>query len=358
MDWRIREKMFLYDHEIVKRDMEEIISFPYIPFEKMNHKRVLITGANGMLAYYFTCVLMYLNQQKGMDISVVALVRSKEKALKKFSIFLQNPNFILLHQNICDPISIKLPVHFILHAAGASSPKYIKNEPLEIIKANVQGSFQVLEFARRNPIESILYTSTREIYGKVEGKQWIEESDMGILDPLDSRSCYPESKRMAEQIFKSYHIKYHIPFTIVRIAHSYGPGMDIEQDGRVMSDFISDIVNKRDIILKSDGTAIRAFCYLTDTITAMYMAMLSGKNGEAYNISNETEPYSIRVVAEKLLKLFPELNAKLVTRKETESGLYCNYTRVGLSTKKIELLGWKPIITLEQGLYRTVQSFF
>lgn len=347
--------MFLYKNKEFFADIDELTSRD-IPFEKLNNKTVMITGANGMLAYCFTLALMHLNIEKGYNIKVVALVRNVQKAKKKFEGFLSDGRFVLLGQDICTPIDYYGDVNYIFHAAGNASPYFIKNDPVGIIAANTQGTVNVLEFARNKSIENIVFASTREVYGKVDGVEFISEDDMGVFDPLDARSCYPESKRMAETIFRSYNIQYGVPFTVTRIAHSYGPGMIIGNDGRVMADFISDTVAGRNIILKSDGLAERAFCYVTDAVAGIFLVMLKGEIGEAYNIANETEPMAIRNVAIMLSELFPEKGIN-VAYKHTDDSSYCKYARVGLSTAKIEALGWQPKIKLIDGLRKTVLSF-
>ncbi len=349
--------MFLYDKAVVKEDMKDIVSREYIPFEMLKGKSVLVTGATGMLAYYFTLALMHLNIEKDYDIRVIALVRNKKKAEAKFSGFLSDSRFRILAQDVCEKINIDGDVDYIFHAAGAASPYFIKNDPTGIIAANTEGTVNVLELAKEKKVTNIIYPSTREIYGKVEGVEFIKETDMGVFDPLDSRSCYPESKRIAETILKSYNVQFGVPFTVLRIAHSFGPGMIIESDGRVMADFISDAVNSRNIVLKSEGLAERAFCYVTDAVAAIFTAMLKGECGEAYNLANETEPTAIRDVAQMLSDLFPERNIKVVFEISGDSSGYCNYTRVGLDTSKLEALGWKPQVKLIDGLRNTVVSF-
>lgn len=349
--------MFLYDKPVVREDMNDLISRDYIPFEELRGKTVLVTGATGMLAYYFTLGLMHLNYEKDYGIRVIALVRNKKKAQAKFEGFLGDSNFEILAQDVCEKISIEGDVDYIFHAAGAASPYFIKNDPTGIIAANTEGTVNVLELAREKNVTNIVYPSTREIYGKVEGVDFIKETDMGVFDPLDARSCYPESKRIAETILKSYNVQYGVPFTVLRIAHSYGPGMIIESDGRVMADFISDAVNSRDIVLKSEGLAERAFCYVTDAVAAIFTAMLKGECGQAYNLANETEPTAIRDVAQMLSDLFPERNIKVIFEIAKDTGAYCNYARVGLDTAKLEALGWKPIVKLVDGLKKTVISF-
>jgi len=349
--------MFLYSKDVVLKDMEELTSRADVPFEKLRDKTVLITGATGMLAYYFTLAIMHLNLTRDYKTKVIALVRNKAKAEEKFRGFLENPYFEIMAQDVCDPIDYEGDIHYIFHAAGACSPYFIKHNPTGIIAANTQGTVNVLELARKKNVINIIYPSTREIYGKVEGVEFIKETDMGVFDPLDARSCYPESKRIAETILKSYLVQYGVPFTVLRIAHSYGPGMIIDSDGRVMSDFISDAVNKRNIILKSEGLALRAFCYVTDAVAAIFLAMLEGECGGVYNLANETEPTPIRDVAQMLCDLFPERGIKVIFELSGDKGAYCNYARVGLDTAKLEALGWKPQVKLIDGLKRTVVSF-
>lgn len=348
--------MFLYNKAVVKADLDELISRD-IPFENLKGKTVLVTGATGMLAYYFTLTLMHLNREKNYGIKVLALVRSKNKAEAKFEGFLNDENFVILAQDVCTPINYEGDIHYIFHAAGAASPYFIKNDPTGIIAANTQGTVNILELAKKCNTENVVYPSTREVYGKVDDVDFVKESDMGTFDPLDARSCYPESKRMAETILKSYMVQFGVPFTVLRIAHSYGPGMIIGNDGRVMSDFITNAVNSEDIVMKSDGLAERAFCYVSDAVAAIFLVMLKGEKGEAYNLANETEPMAIRDVAKLISALFPERNINVVYQESTDTSSYCNYARKGLNTEKLEALGWKPTVKLKDGLKSTVLSF-
>lgn len=351
--------MTLYENKIVQNDLSEIVK-NIKNIEDLKNSSVLITGATGMLATYITYTLMYLNEKENYNIQIFALVRSEEKAKQKFGDFLQNSNFKLVIQDVTKSIEIFDKIDYIIHSAGSASPYFILNDPVGIIKANTIGTINVMEFARKCNVKKVLYTSTREVYGKVDDDIFeITEDIIGKLDQTDSRSCYPESKRMGENICKSYQLQFGIPFNNVRIAHSYGPGMTIDNDGRVMSDFIYCTVNNKDITLNSDGTAKRAFCYIVDSITAIFMVLLNGENGESYNIANETEEMQIKDVALTLTKIFKEKNLKVIyldSSKVNRDG-YSKITRVKLSTKKLENLGWKPQVKLEDGLKRTVESF-
>lgn len=350
--------MFSFYNKIVQEDMQELVSRE-IDFERLNYKTVLITGANGMLATYLVYVLMYLNINKSYNIKVLALVRNKERAQRRFGDFFDNPLFTLMEQDVCDSVSYQQDIHFIIHAAGNASPKYILTDPVGIIKANIIGTINILELAKNRNTERILYTSTREVYGKVaENIHEITEYDNGILDFNDLRACYPESKRLAETLLKSYSYQYGVPYITARIAHSYGPGMQIEQDGRVMADFISDVVNKRNIVLKSTGEAKRAFCYITDAVSGILIALLEGTPGQAYNIANENEDIRICDVARLMTDIFPDRGLKvLYDIPEKQSAGYSKMGRTKLSTKKIEELGWKCEISLQAGIERTIASF-
>lgn len=345
-------------NQIILKDMQDIEERG-LSLEKLKNSSVLITGASGMLASYLVHFFMYLNEKEKYQIKVTALVRNEKKAWKKFEQYRNNKNFIMKVQDVCIPFSIDDSLDFIIHAAGNASPYFILNDPTGIIAANTTGTVNVLEVARKAGVKKVLYTSTREVYGKMpEGRTEIFEDTFGTLDPTEIRACYPESKRMAETILQSYFYQYHVPFTTVRIAHSYGPGMIIDDDGRVMADFISDIVHERNIILKSTGDAERAFCYITDAVSGMLFALLNGDNGEAYNIANEKEPLPIREVAELLTELYPEKGLRVVFDiPEKMSAGYSKMGRVRLNTEKLESKGWNCKVSLREGLMRTVESF-
>lgn len=173
---------------------------------------------------------------------------------------------------------------------------------------------------------------------------------------MDARSCYPESKRAAETLLKSYRLQYGVDFNTIRIAHAYGPTMTLENDGRVMADLVGDVVAGRDIVLKSNGEAIRAFLYVTDAVLGMFTVLFRGKAGEAYNLANETEPVSIRELAQRLAASRNDKTIRVVVNEWDQKG-YCAYRRTALDTTAIGHLGWKPRVSLGEGITRVVSSF-
>ena len=301
--------MLNFSNIIVQEDMKDIYNEDIL-FNKLKNKSVLITGATGMLATYIVYFLYYLNLNRDINVKIHILARNKKKIEELFGAFTNDENFIIVNQDVTNEISIKEKIDYIFHLASSANPKNILENPIGIIKANTLGTINICEFALRNNA-LVFFASTREIYGKIEGKEFVKEIDMGVCDCLEDRACYPESKRISETICKSYNLQYGMKYQICRIAHVYGPGMNIDNDGRIMSDIISDIVNNRNIILKSDGSAQRAFCYLSDAVRAIFFILLNGQENDVFNLSNEEEEISIKNLAELCTNLFIEKNIKV-----------------------------------------------
>jgi len=345
-------------NKIIEGDLIQIVKND-IDWKRFENKTVLIAGANGFLPAYMVETLLYLVQTNLVKtLNVIALVRNKEKAEKRFAPLLHSGHLQLVVQDVCVPLQIDVPVHFIVHAASQASPKYYGVDPVGTLNANVSGTINLCELARKNPVESFLYFSSGEVYGKTSEKiVSVTETDYGCLDPMNVRSCYGESKRMGETIGVSYLHQYGVPMKVVRPAHTYGPGMDLN-DGRVFADFVRDIVTNKDIVMNSNGSASRAFCYLTDATTAFFKILLQGTNGEAYNVANPNCEITIVELAEKLVALFPEKKLKVIRKENTETGyIASSNTRNNLSIEKIKSLNWIPSVSIEEGFYKTILSY-
>ena len=348
--------MITFENRIVQEDLKGIISASYLNLEKLRGKTILITGVSGMLATYLAYTIYYLNIHENFQTKIIGTARNMEKANAKFQ-NLSKEYFELIQHDVTEPLEYEGVIDYIIHAASNASPKFISTDPVGIIKANTLGTMNLLELSRKKTIQNFLFLSTREIYGK-SIKNSLTEQDYGGFDILSPRACYPESKRMAETLLESYAVQYKIPYTVARIAHSYGPGMEVNNDGRIMSDLISNVVNSEDIILKSEGTAERAFCYLSDATTALLTILLNGDFGQAYNVANEDEPIQIRDLAQKLVTLLPERGLKVkFDIPKSQSTAYSTDGRTVMDMSKIEKLGWQRVVTLDSGLKKTIESF-
>ena len=325
-----------------------------LPWRELDGKTVLVTGATGMLASYVTWLLLHLHEHAGINVSVVALCRNRQKAEQYFGSYVGKSYFSLLIQDVCEPITYEGKVDYVFHLAGNASPYFINSDPVGIMKCNLLGTMNVLEYARDCQTKKVIFASTREVYGKNEEAELLDEQAYGALDPLDDRSCYPESKRAAETLLKSYYLQYGVNFNAIRIAHSYGPTMKLENDGRVMADLMGDVVADRDIVLKSSGEAVRAFLYVTDAVVGMFTVLFYGETAKAYNLANETEPVSIKDLAHMLAVSRADKRIQVVVSEGGQKG-YCAYRRTALDTSAIELLGWKSQVLLKEGISRVLQ---
>lgn len=347
--------MLTYSHPIVQKDLSEI---NVTPLSELDNRTILVTGANGQIATYIIYSLMYQIIHYHLNTHVIALSRNKEKAETLFQEFLTNEHFTLLIQDVCSPINYPKQIDYIFHFAGNASPYFIVHDPVGIMKSNLLGTINILELAKEKGTQKVIFASTREVYGENKMELSLSENSFGSINCMDSRSCYPESKRAAETLCKSYYLQYGIDFNAVRIAHTYGPGMKLDNDGRVMADLLACVIHGENIILKSKGEALRAFCYINDTIRGLFLILQKGAPAEAYNLANETEEISIRQLAELLIKITPEKKLQVEFKiPEKEQGAYCNYKRVQMNTQKLEGLGWRPIISLKEGITRTIKSF-
>lgn len=346
------------NNSVIEEDLEAILGTS-LPWQELSGRTVLITGANGLIPSYMVDTCMALNRRPLLDspVHVLVLVRNEAAARSRFARYQNNPHLEFLVQDVCEPVSWPGRVDFIIHAASQASPKYYNADPVGTLSANVMGTLNLLKLAVEKQVESMLFLSSGEIYGQVpDAFIPTKEEDWGHVNPMSVRSCYAESKRMAETMCVCWHHQYGVPVKVVRPYHTYGPGMKLD-DGRVFADFVGNILNRQDIAMTSEGTAIRAFCYLADATAGFFTILLNGVNGEAYNIGNPEGAASISELASTLVSLFPEYGLKVV--RSAPSGQYVpskidkNIPDITRAMK----LGWRPSTGITAGFSRTIRSY-
>lgn len=349
----------MMNKDILENDMDNIVSHD-LPWEKFFGKTVLITGANGFLPAYMLRTLLFLNRKysDSTAIKVIALVRNYDNAKKQLADVIDDNNLSFLVQDVCDKLSIDGEVNFIIHAASQASPKFYGVDPVGTLKANVIGTLNLLELAREKKTEQFFYFSTGDVYGHFDSNVYYEEEKFGWIDPLNIHSCYGESKRMAENMCICYMHQYGIDVRIARIFHAYGPGVKLN-DGRSFADFISNVINNQDIVLNSDGSAVRAFCYISDATKGFFTIMLKGEPGNAYNVGNENNCISIFNLANIIVDLVPEkkLSVKRKDFEHDEKYLQSPYSTVLPNCSKLKKLGWLPDISIKDGFLRTLNFY-
>ena len=336
--------------QILYEDAEQIIS-QKLSWSKLNNARVLVTGAGGMLGSYITRTISLLKEKSNWETEIYVLVRNPEKLPSDLSEKLN-----IIQQSVTEPIQTNVEFDYIIHAASPASPLIMKDDPVGTIAANVLGTYYTLELARRSGAEGYMFISSREIYGQpYEGQAEFTEETYGFVDPLSARSCYPEGKKAAETMCASFAQQYDLNVKIARLAHTYGPGMSID-DGRVQADFLRDVVNHRDIVLKSEGRPVRTYTYISDAVSALFYILLDSDE-QVYNISSPDATVTIRQLAETLADAYPERGLKVVfdIPEEQKNTGAAPFTLGILNSDKLNSLGWKPVYSLKEGLMRTVE---
>lgn len=347
--------MILYNNTIVQEDLKNICE--RVELYEFEGKNILITGANGHIATYIAYTLLYAHEKHILvGTQIYVLSRNASMLSQLYGIFRDIPCFHMIVGDVAEFEQVEIRFDYIFHFAGNASPYYIMNDPVGILKANITGTLNVAELAIKAPGSKIIYSSTREVYGANDKDNVLDEKAFGVIDPLDLRSCYPESKRAAETILASYYTQYGLLYVIARIAHCYGPGMKLTNDGRVMSDFVNFAINHKDIVLNSNGKALRSFCYITDVVVALLM-MATNKSGPcAYNLANESDELSIKELAEYIAEMVGDIKVRF-NFTSIDSSVYCAYKRKPLDCTRLKEIGWQPEVDIRNGVERTVRSF-
>lgn len=336
--------------EILRQDAEGVAA-ENINWEKLKNSKVLITGASGMIGSSMARVLTVVKEKHRMDMEIYALVRNPHRLPEDI-----RDKVNVIKHDVTQPLETGEAFDYIIHAASPASPLIMKDDPVGTIAANTLGAFYTLELARKSKAKGYLFISSREIYGQPYGDQKeFKEDTYGFVDPLSPRSCYPEGKKAAETMCASFKAQYSLNVKIARLAHTYGPGMSVD-DGRVQADFLRDVINHRNILLKSEGKPVRTYTYVSDAVSAIFYILFN--SGEmVYNISSRESTVSIRQLAETLAEAYPERNLKLVfdIPKENVNTGTAPFTLGILNSERLQKLGWKPAYSLKEGLMRTVE---
>ena len=336
-----------------QRDVNIILS-TNADWEKLRNTTVLVTGATGRLGVYIVHALLEANRRWDLNIQVLALARSKSKFNQAYAGV--EKEIVLLEQDVIEPIAWNEPVDYVFHTAGLASPEDFTHRPTDTLWGHVQGTRSVLELAKEKHVKRVLYTSTVEVYGTWKSEDYIREEDMGPINHMNSRACYPEAKRLCETMLACYKAEYGVDYTVVRMSHTFGPGISL-YDGRAFAEFIRNVVEGKDIVLHSDGSAVRTYTYVADAVGAMYLALLNGQE-EYYNVAATDNQISVRDLAQLIASMDPE--KKVQVRFDVPQGgklLYLPFKLGILDSSKIEKLGWKPQVDIEHAFLWTVQSF-
>lgn len=345
-------------NRIILEDMEKLVSIYGNRFEKLKSSTILITGANGMITTYLSRFLAYLADSYGIRLYLQC--RNLEKAKKAYERYLNRNFFHLVSFDFENNEIPDIRFDYILHAASPAGTKYFMEVPVDVIRPNVVGTWHLLQHAKKTGTKKFLIFSSGSIYG--EGgtdKSVLTEEDYGIVDPLGVRSCYVESKRLAEQMGNAFWLQYKVPVSIIRIRHTYGPTFDLQHDARIIPRVIRQILNDEDIEIYKDPDSVIQYTYIADMVAAILLVLLEGENGGVYNACGD-EIVKMDDVIAWMVESDPSVKSALIEREMDENYRFgkdkgLNFRK--LSNHKLKELGWKQLYSCKDGFARVVKYY-
>jgi dTDP-glucose 4,6-dehydratase/UDP-glucuronate decarboxylase len=269
----------------------------------------------------------------------------------------ERPEFTFLRHNVSTPMEITEPAEWIIHGACIASPSRYRQAPLETIDVNVNGTRHMLDYARRGA-RSMLFMSTSEVYGDPDSASVpTPETYVGRVAFTGPRACYDESKRLGETLCTIYHRNFGIPVKMIRPFNVYGPGQRLD-DKRLLPDMISAALEGRNLVLHSDGSATRSFCYLRDEIRGIVRVLFAGQDGVPVNVGDDRE-ITVRELAETVARQADPPQPKVLFDESTDPDYLVDnpQRRCPDLTRLRGLKGWQPTVALDEGIARTLKSY-
>ena len=331
--------------DTLKEDLQYIANYN-LPYEQLKGRSVLVTGATGLIGTLLVRALLAIG-----DIKVIALVRDSEKAKKIYGDLIGNS--LKLHiADIVDKIKIEDAVDYIFHCASITASKMMIEKPVETLLISVEGTKNIRNFAQEKKCDSVVYISSMEVYGAFNESKEVREENLGYIDHLKVRSNYPESKRLCENMCVAYYNEFGVPVKIARLAQTFGAGI-LPGENRVFAQFARSAMQGKDIVLHTKGQSEGNYCYTRDCITGLLTILLKGTNAEAYNVSNPRTHTTIAEMANLVAEKIADGKIKVVFDiPEDNTFGYAADTKMKLNSDKLQTLGWKPEVGLEEAYRR------
>lgn len=331
--------------------IDDILKIASLDFtwEELSGKNILVTGATGMICSTLVEILM---SHQGQDYHVYASGRNEAKVKTIFAKYVDSPYFHFLKYDVREQLQCNIKFHIIIAGAGVASPQLYATDPVSVMKSNFNGVDNLLSYGINHGLEKILYVSSGEIYGEGDGRIF-DEDYSGYVNCTTLRACYPSAKRATETLCIAYGYQYGIDVRIARPCHIYGPNFS-ESDKRVYAQFIRNVLADEDIIMKSTGEQFRSWCYVVDCASAILYILFKGKEGQAYNIADESSNISIKALAEMIAKIGGK-KVIIEMPSDIEKAGYNIVTKSVFSTSKLHNLGWYPIHNMKENMLSTIE---
>lgn len=346
--------MNLYNNSLYIEDIQYVADLG-LPWEKIENKNIVVTGATGLIGSFFIDVLME-KVHKGLNCTVYALGRSKEKFVERFSKYCSDVHLRYVYYDSKELITKDKfidEIHYILHLASNTHPLQYATDPIGTITTNVIGLYNLLEIAAQKKTIRFVFASSNEIYGENRGDvELFDEKYCGYIDSNTLRAGYPESKRCGEALCQAYIAQKGLDIVIPRFTRTYGPTM-LMTDTKAVSQFIKKGLSNEDIVLKSKGTQYYSYQYVADSVSGLLTVLLMGETGRAYNIADEKSD----IMLKDLAGVIADIRGRKVIFEipdAIEASGYSKATKARLDGSKLKELGWKPYYDIKTGIMRTI----
>lgn len=345
-----KDSILLEDIKYIAANEKELLS-------NLKNSVVLITGATGLLGSQIIKTLLYADYKLALNIQIIGICRSMEKAGAVFGEASKGSNFTIIQGDIRNSFDIEQRIDYMIHCASITKSKEFVTCPAETIWTSLAGTRNMLELAKRKECRGFVFLSSLEVYGQVSKEMEVTETDLGYIDFLDVRSSYSEGKRMAECICSAYCKEYAVPVKLVRLCQTFGAGVNYN-DTRVFAEFARNVIERKNIVLHTQGNTCRNYLYTRDAVVAILRILIFGEVGEAYNVANEEAVLTIKEMAQLIVKLFPEagIDIEYDIGEDVSKWGYNNEMVIKLNTDKIKKLGWNAKIHIKEMLVRMIWS--
>lgn len=349
--------MFSYNEKYISSLRKNSKRFP--GWDKFRNKTILITGGTGLICSYLADMLMLMNTDMELNVTVLIMGRNAEKCRKRFKKWYGDDHFFFIRQDLNENMEPEdfacrlrsllnredTAVHYIIHGASNAYPAVYDKDPVGTMRGNILGTDTLLKYGVQYGSEGFLFLSSGEIYGERETEDGVDETFCGYTDYSSARSCYPVSKMAAETLCASYTKQYGLRTNVARLCHVYGPTMT-DGDNRVINQFLRNALSGQDIVMKSAGTKVRSYCYVADTVIGILYILLNGDKGMPYNIAYEKSILSIKEIAEITAGF---AGKKVIISDEVQPG-GTKIEKSVLSGERIRRLGFEGAYDMREGL--------
>jgi nucleoside-diphosphate-sugar epimerase len=331
---------------VFREDLELIAQDDTLPWSELSQSVVFITGATGLIGSALVAALAIANENRSLGLKIIAGGQNRAKA--EFLLSGYAPEIII--QDIREPLAFDGPVDYFFHCAAMTKSSEMVATPVDVIETSVLGTKNILALAREKQAKSLVYLSSMEVYGRMEGE--VAESDLGYLDLSNPRTSYPESKRLGESLGVAYAAQHGLPVKIARLGLTFGAGTP-RDDSRVFAQFARSAMAGQNIELHTAGHSLANCCYTADAILGLLTLLLKGVSGEAYNIANPGASLTIREMAELAAGEIGRSQIKVVLKIPDDIAQrgYAPEVRLKLDVSRLCALGWSPKYGLAE-MYR------